>query len=248
MTIRNIFLDDGGVINDNSRRPAQWRRLVGEFFAPRLGPGGDPAAWAEANRSTLDPVFVRFLERMAAWDDASSDLRREIDLYDLDWLDSMAAEVGVETSPDETARLALVKEANAFIIRRVRADYPGAVDAIRALAADFTLFMSSGMASRDLDLTLDRLGVAELFARLYGPNLINTLKMHPAFYARLFADAAVDPAACLVLDDHAEPLHAARAAGAQVVLVGAGPTPPDVPIIAALAELPVFLAESPLLE
>ena len=34
--IRYVFLDDGGVINDNSLRAPQWRRLVGEFFVPRF--------------------------------------------------------------------------------------------------------------------------------------------------------------------------------------------------------------------
>ena len=29
-----IFLDDGGVLNDNNRRGVKWRRLIGEFLAP----------------------------------------------------------------------------------------------------------------------------------------------------------------------------------------------------------------------
>jgi hypothetical protein len=41
--IRVVFLDDGGVLNDNERRAPEWRRLLGEFFAPRLG--GTPEAW-----------------------------------------------------------------------------------------------------------------------------------------------------------------------------------------------------------
>ena len=40
--IEHIFLDDGGVINDNSLRAVQWPRLVGEHFSKRLG--GDAAA------------------------------------------------------------------------------------------------------------------------------------------------------------------------------------------------------------
>lgn len=40
-----IFVDDGGVMNDNRLRAPQWRRLLGEFFPPRLGGsagGSDP--------------------------------------------------------------------------------------------------------------------------------------------------------------------------------------------------------------
>ncbi|MFQ5795557.1 MAG: hypothetical protein ACE5JP_10975 [Candidatus Bipolaricaulia bacterium] len=42
-----LFVDDGGVLNDNTRRSLQWQRLLGEFFPPILG--GTPESWAEAN-------------------------------------------------------------------------------------------------------------------------------------------------------------------------------------------------------
>ena len=38
-----VFLDDGGVMNDNNERGLQWQRLVSEFFAPLLG--GPADAW-----------------------------------------------------------------------------------------------------------------------------------------------------------------------------------------------------------
>ena len=241
MTLRYVFLDDGGTINDNARREPQWRRLVGEFFAPHLG--GEASVWSEANRRSFAPVFERFTRRVAAWDDARSDYRRELELYGLDWLGSMAAEIGVELPPGEAGRLVLVAAANAYIAPRVRADYRGAVEAIRALAADFTLFTSSGTASHELALILGALDVADLFARLYGPDLVNTPKGHVRFYARLFADAGVDPTACLVLDDTAESLLAARAAGARVVLISEAPTD-ELPRIAALRDLPALLSAS----
>ena len=43
-----LFVDDGGVMNDNALRGSQWQRLLGKFFPPILG--GTPEAWAEANR------------------------------------------------------------------------------------------------------------------------------------------------------------------------------------------------------
>jgi hypothetical protein len=30
-----VFIDDGGVMNDNNERGLQWHRLVGEYFVPR---------------------------------------------------------------------------------------------------------------------------------------------------------------------------------------------------------------------
>jgi hypothetical protein len=60
MTRPVLFLDDGGVMNDNRLRGPQWQRLVAEFFVPRLG--GTQEAWSEANRI----VISRLLEP-AAW-------------------------------------------------------------------------------------------------------------------------------------------------------------------------------------
>src|SRR5260221_13517654 len=49
------FLDDGGVMNDNSTRALQWQRLVSEFFVPLLG--GPAEAWTHANRVVADRLF-----------------------------------------------------------------------------------------------------------------------------------------------------------------------------------------------
>ena len=63
--IKHIFLDDGGVLNDNDRRAPQWQRLVGEFFVPRLG--GTHQAWAEANRRTIASNLERMSRRLEDW-------------------------------------------------------------------------------------------------------------------------------------------------------------------------------------
>ena len=55
---RAIFLDDGGVLNDNARRGPQWQRLVGEFFAPRLG--GEPECLgAQRTATSFGPLLDR---------------------------------------------------------------------------------------------------------------------------------------------------------------------------------------------
>ena len=55
MTRPVIFLDDGGVMNDNRLRAGQWQQLVAEFFTPRLG--GTPEGWAAANRVVIEWLF-----------------------------------------------------------------------------------------------------------------------------------------------------------------------------------------------
>jgi hypothetical protein len=68
-----IFLDDGGVMNDNDVRGKQWQQLVAEYLSPRLG--GEPDKWSAANRLVAPRVwqnFTRALSRdpeseFAAW-------------------------------------------------------------------------------------------------------------------------------------------------------------------------------------
>ncbi len=239
MTHPVLFLDDGGVLNDNRLRGEQWQRMVGEFFAPILG--GAPEVWARANRVVIDSILepsAWFARLRAAPDYRSFDLA-----YQLDWLHRMCAIVGVPP-PTEAESVELARRASASIIRRVRAAFPGAVEAIRALhARGYTLHTASGASSDDLAAYLEGMGVRDCFGRLYGPDLIDTFKMGPEFYTRLLADAGVAPEEALVLDDNAEVLRWAAQVGAWTVLVRAGsPERPATALhIGSLAELPELL-------
>jgi HAD superfamily hydrolase (TIGR01509 family) len=216
-----VFLDDGGVMNDNRRRSQQWQRLVGEFFTPLLG--GTPEAWAEANRivavGLFDPAAWR--ARLRAAPDYASFERA----YLLDWLSQMCALVGVPGPPAEES-VDLARHAGSWIIRRVDAAFPGVVDAVRLLhARGYTLHTASGEPSVDLASYLDVMGVRDCFGRLYGPDLIDTFKEGPEYYERLLSDAGVAPAHALVVDDSLDAINWAAQIGAQTVLVGTSPSP-----------------------
>jgi HAD superfamily hydrolase (TIGR01509 family) len=87
------------------------------------------------------------------------------------------------------------------------------------------------------------MGIRDLFGRLYGPDLIDTFKGEPAYYERIFADAAVSPGRALVVDDSPLTLRWAAGLGARTVLVGGGADlPPGALHVRALAELPEILA------
>jgi FMN phosphatase YigB (HAD superfamily) len=234
-----IFLDDGGVINDNSLRGPQWRRLVGEFFPPRLG--GTAAAWSEANGAIFPAVWYRFIARLQDWDAATRSYQRELELYDLDWLRSMCAVVGVEP-PVEDECLRLAREAAGYIQPKVRAAHPGAAETVRQLSRSFPLYTAAGGASYELKMMFEPLGIIGCFKRIYGPDLVNVPKMGPAFYRAIFADAGVDSATALVVDNEPRAIGWARAAGAEAILVS-DPVAEgdDVPSILSLSALPARL-------
>ena len=83
------------------------------------------------------------------------------------------------------------------------------------------------------------MSVRDCFGRLYGPDLIRTLKEGPAYYARIFADAGVDPVRSLVVDDTPLALRWAAEVGARTLLVGEAS--PEFRTIAALADLPALI-------
>ncbi len=239
MTLPVLFFDDGGVLNDNALRGAQWQRMVAEFFAPILG--GDPETWAAANRVVITGMLepTAWLARMQA----ASDYRSFDHTYQIDWLHRMCTIVGVQPPPDDEA-VELARRAAASIIPRVRAAFPGAVEAIRTLhARGYLLHTASGASSWDLAAYLDGMGVHRCFGRLYGPDLIDTFKMGPEFYTRLLADAGVTPQEALVVDDNPEVLRWAAQVGARTVLVRSGSTEGsgNALQIGSLAELPGLL-------
>ena len=89
-----IFLDDGGVINDNERRAEQWRLLVGAFLESKLG--GDATAWGEANRIVFERQWQRYEEHAATL--AADVIPDYIDFFDDElerWLIEMCEHVGI---------------------------------------------------------------------------------------------------------------------------------------------------------
>jgi HAD superfamily hydrolase (TIGR01509 family) len=211
-----IFLDDGGVMNDNNVRALQWQRLVGEYFVPLLG--GSPEAWSRANRVVADRLFEPDAWRRRVR--AAADYRSFDRDYQVEWLGGMCALVGIETPPEEEC-LYLARRAAAFITRRVQAAFPGVGDTIRAVHRQgYRLHTASGEASLDLEGYLQAMRVRDCFGRLYGPDLIETLKEGSEYYERIFADLGIAAADALVVDDSPRATRWATQVGARTVLVG----------------------------
>lgn len=236
-----ILLDDGGVMNDNRLRGPQYQRLAGEFFSPRLG--GEPRAWAEANRicteSIFEPAAWRRRVQVALQDYASFERT-----YWHDWMSGMCQRVGVE-APPEVECIELACRAEAYITNRVHSAFPGAVEAIGELHTQgYTLHTASGESSLSLHGYLQAMGVREYFGRLYGSDLLQLLKVTPTYYERLFADAQIAPSDTLIVDDSPRVLAWARDFGATTVLINAeGRSVDGMLCIASLAELPELVRQ-----
>lgn len=236
-----LFLDDGGVLNDNALRGPQWQRLVATYLAPRLG--GSPEAWARANRVVTDHQLAQWQAGPPAGDSFLAFAAR----MDRAWLRDMCALVGVPAPQDDDACLSLARETFAFVTRRIRAAFPEVIETLHALAQYASpLHTASGEFSFELEGYLEGMGVRHLFAaRLYGPDLVHVPKLGPGYYERIFADANVPPDQAIVVDDSPHVLAWAAEAGARTVLVArhAAAVDSPFPTVHSLAELPALLEQ-----
>lgn len=229
-----IFIDDGGVMNDNVLRAPEWQRLVGEYFAPRLG--GSTHAWRKANRT----VFAQ-LESILIVGHGQQDYISWFDSYQVQWLKKMAALVGVHVPSGNDECLKMVWDSVDYITRRVKSTFPGAIEVIKLLHTNgFALFTASGEHSRELDGYLKCMGIHHCFNTAYGADIINCGKYSIEFYRRIFKHSHIITSEALVVDDKPEYLAWAAAFGVKTCLVSANPSPDtktDI-VIPELAELP----------
>lgn len=203
-----MFVDDGGVMNDNDARAPQWRRLLGEYLSARLG--GTLDAWARANAGAFERGWQRLVaqnERAGESGGVEAWVRADRAL----WLADMCAQVGVPVPADpEGAAL----ETSRWVGERVRAAMPGAIEALRALARrGLVLHTASGGLSWELEPYVRGMGVREEFTRLYGPDLVDRWKNGPHYYASILADSGTRPDEAAVVDDGAEPRRWAESLG-----------------------------------
>jgi phosphoglycolate phosphatase-like HAD superfamily hydrolase len=223
---RVLFLDDGGVISDNTERSLQWQRLLGDFFAPRLG--GTPEAWAAANVEVTSGPFSRggyggfdtYVAEVGALRDAEWESAQYAN--NLAWLRRMCELVGASSPTRDAACLDLVLEANDFVTQRVRAPFPEVVEAIRGLHADgYVIHTASGHRSIELDGYLRALEIRDCFASgpLYGCDVVRMPKVGPEFYARIFTHTGAHPSDALVVDDSPRAVAWATVAGARALLL-----------------------------
>jgi HAD superfamily hydrolase (TIGR01509 family) len=235
----NIFLDDGGVITNKQQRAAEFGRLVGDYFVPLLG--GTAEAWTRAHHVVVD----RLADPQSASAPAAADFVGFYRAYQLCWVAGMCERLDLPTLPEEEC-LDLASGALGWITRRIQAALPGAVEAIRLLHRQgYALYTASGSCSLELAGSFEGMGVRHCFGRLYGADLINTFKEGPEYYARLFADAGVQPVEALVVDDSADATGWAARLGARTILIGSSPRPATgaIPRLESLAELPAFLRQ-----
>ena len=178
-------------------------------------------------------TFAR--ERGARYDAAAQ--RAMMGMSAPEWSRYMHEELGVSDAPPEIS---------AEIVRRMEARYrerlpllPGAVDAVRRLAARWPLGLASSSNRPLIDAVLELADLGPLFRVTVSSEEVPRGKPSPDVYLEAARRLGVEPERCAAVEDSHSGIRSARAAGMRVVAIPNPSFPPDA---AALAEADVVLA------
>lgn len=150
--------------------------------------------------------------------------------------------IGPDIEPARLARLGDAKEIayRQFVRARGLQPLPGAAEWIRALERDGWIQAVASSAPRaNIDVALEVLGWSDYFAAIVSGDDVGAGKPDPEIFLIAASRLQVPPARCIVVEDAAAGVEAARRGGMRSIGVGRGAAAaqPDVPI-ESLAALP----------
>ena len=173
----------------------------------------------------LDGVL---LDSEQVWDEVREQLARErggrwsgsaqrdmMGMSSPEWSRYMHDVVGLTDSPQEI---------NAEVVRRMLDRYrahlpllPGALDAVRRLSAEWPLGLASSSNRPLIEAFLDAAGVRDVFAATVSSEEVAAGKPAPDVFLEAARRLDVAPSRCAAIEDSANGLRAAKAAGMRVV-------------------------------
>ncbi len=192
----------------------------------------------------LDGVIV---DSEQVWDDVRERYTKEVggtytasaarDMMGMsshEWSRYMADRLGVPGTPEEI---------NAEVVRRMLARYgeappliPGAVDAVRRIAAVWPLAIASSSNPELIEVVVAAAALEDVFPARVSSQEVAAGKPAPDVYVEAARRLGVEPASCGAVEDSHNGLRSAKAAGMFVVAVPNPHYPPD-PEATALADV-----------
>jgi phosphoglycolate phosphatase-like HAD superfamily hydrolase len=166
MSLPSIFIDDGGVMNDNSMRHEQWMDLVAEYLLPRYG--GESHTWREANHQAIEILIKELDQRIK--ESQNLDFQKHQSLLDRIWINQMFDSVGVNRPPKHEY-YRICREIENWVTPQVDSAIDGIIPVIRKLkSVGYPLYTASGETSWTLYGYLSGMGILDCFITLYGPD------------------------------------------------------------------------------
>ncbi|MFW9818355.1 MAG: HAD family hydrolase, partial [Candidatus Thorarchaeota archaeon] len=193
-----IFFDDGNTLNDNKIRGRQWQRLIGEYFSPRYG--GTPESWGEANLKLIKDFGGDGVPKLL-YDNRNKTFKVFIEWFIEKWINEMFDFVGIKR-PEKQLYKKIYYGASEYVASQVKSAFPGVKESIKELYhKGYNLYLASGSESIELGFYYKAMGIKQYFKKLYGPDLINVLKVDEAYYKAILKDLDISPNQAIFVED-----------------------------------------------
>jgi len=141
-----------------------------------------------------------------------------------EWSAYMAADFGLDFTPAEVAERIIGGMAAAYESHLPL--LPGAVDAVRSLAARWPLAVASSSPPSLIAVVLDAADLRSAFTATVSSEEVERGKPAPDVYLEAVARVGVHPAACAAVEDSSNGLRSAAAAGLAVIAIPRPEYPP----------------------
>jgi HAD superfamily hydrolase (TIGR01509 family) len=148
-----------------------------------------------------------------------------------EWAWHLAVDVGIGLPPEQVAKEVLDRMAVRY--RTALPLVPGAVPAVRRLAARFPLALASSSARVLVDQVLETAGLTDAFRVTLSTEEVPRGKPFPDVYLEAAKRLGVPPEACAAVEDSSNGLRSAAAAAMAVIAVPNGAYPPAPDALAA---------------
>jgi HAD superfamily hydrolase (TIGR01509 family) len=167
-------------------------------------------------------------ERGGRWHDrAQADM---MGMSSREWSRYMHEELGVPDPPEEINRLVVER-----MLERYREQLPlmdGAVEAVRRLGERWPLGLASSSNRPVIDTALELMGVADLFRTTVSSEEVGRGKPAPDVYLEAARRLGVRPQAVAAVEDSANGIRSAKAAGMRVIAIPNPHFPPPDDVLA----------------
>ncbi len=178
-------------------------------------------------------------ERGGRW--AADAQRKIMGMSTQEWARYLSKDLRVGLPPDEVAALVVDRMAARY---RERIPFmPGAVDAVRWLAARWPLGLASSSPPALIETVLEAAGLRSHFQVTMSTEQVPHGKPAPDIYLAVTARLGVPPPDCAAIEDSSNGLRSAAAAGLHVIAVPHPRYPPDPDALAAASLVLPTLAD-----
>jgi HAD superfamily hydrolase (TIGR01509 family) len=154
-------------------------------------------------------------ERGGRWTDRAQ--RDMMGMSSTEWSQYLHETLGLPESPDELNRLVVERMAERY--REQLPLLPGAVDAVRRVAARWPLAVASSSNRPLIDLVLELSGLASLFQATVSSEEVARGKPAPDVYLEAARRLGVEPERAAAIEDSESGIGSAKAAGMRVVAI-----------------------------